>query len=353
MKRCVRCLMPENFQLLTNIEQKSVKLNEKGICNFCENDTNFNLKEKHKKELKKDLEETFKKCKDSGNVYDCVMGLSGGKDSSYLLYLLVKKYKLIVLAVTVDNGFLPEVAINNAKRVSKKLNVEHTIIKLNSFEKVIRYALTHLLPNQLCRDSLCVKCHNAIFSWLVKIAIDKNIALVISGETPRQNPFNAFYEIDSHILNEEGFIPKEFRNSDILTDKEIKDYYFNPKQYPNLNNFPRVLFPYHVMGYNKEEIKKKVFELGLLSKNRLNHTATNCYLGKFMPYVDLYRTNYYSWINDWSFKIRKGTLKRTKALLMLKTVRLLIKLGILWRWERNFCLKKIDLTMKEIINNKF
>ena len=52
----------------------------------------------------------------SKGQYDCIVGVSGGVDSSYLLYLLKEKYKLNPLAVTLDNGWSTNIAVDNIKK---------------------------------------------------------------------------------------------------------------------------------------------------------------------------------------------------------------------------------------------
>ena len=62
-------------------------------------------------------------------LYHCVVALSGGKDSSYTCYVLKKKYKLNIVAITVENGFLSKQALLNCKVLSHKLKFKHILIK--------------------------------------------------------------------------------------------------------------------------------------------------------------------------------------------------------------------------------
>ena len=107
MRRCKICLLPEG--------KFNVVLNDKGICNYCDY---FNI---HKDEIlnidKREplLVKRFEKLKGKYN-YDAIVGLSGGKDSSYVLYQMVKKYHLKILAVTYNNGFLTDFARKSIKK---------------------------------------------------------------------------------------------------------------------------------------------------------------------------------------------------------------------------------------------
>jgi len=70
--------------------------------------------------------------------YDCAVGLSGGKDSTYVLYKLVKDYKLKVLAVTFDNSFLKDIARQYIDLVVNALKVDHVVLR---YERNFHYNL--------------------------------------------------------------------------------------------------------------------------------------------------------------------------------------------------------------------
>ena len=120
-KRCKKCLISKNYP--------NIEFDKKGFCNYCngkkhlEIATELKNKISRKEELRKDFEKSIKKCK--SKKYDCVVGLSGGKDSIYLLYLLKEKYGINCLAFTVDNGLISNNAKENIKIALKALNLDH------------------------------------------------------------------------------------------------------------------------------------------------------------------------------------------------------------------------------------
>ena len=113
MKRCTKCILPETFP--------DIEFDEEGVCNYCHI---------YKKVEVKGLEE-FKseiaKFTNSGRQYDCMVTISGGRESSYVLYRLVKVHKLRVLAFTFKCGLQTELGERNAKRMCKILGVDHII----------------------------------------------------------------------------------------------------------------------------------------------------------------------------------------------------------------------------------
>lgn len=98
-KICKRCIMDTT-------SDPNLILDENGVCNYCHDYDNIVKKmEYQKRQGTKYLETIFNKMKEEGKgkEYDCLLGISGGVDSSYLAYL-AKQYGLRVLAVHVDAG---------------------------------------------------------------------------------------------------------------------------------------------------------------------------------------------------------------------------------------------------------
>ncbi len=105
-----------------------IVFDENGICNHCTNAIQKleKLKFKNDEERKLKLDEITGKIKKTGKgkKYDCIIGLSGGVDSSYLAYIVVKEMGLRPLAVHVDNGWDSELAVQNIENIVKKLNID-------------------------------------------------------------------------------------------------------------------------------------------------------------------------------------------------------------------------------------
>ncbi len=103
-----------------------ITFNENGVCNYCtdyqERKNRLTLTEDEKpKHLKYMIDFCMKKGK--GKKYDCIIGVSGGVDSTYVAYK-VKELGLRPLAVHLDNGWDAELAVSNIHNVLKKLNIE-------------------------------------------------------------------------------------------------------------------------------------------------------------------------------------------------------------------------------------
>jgi asparagine synthetase B (glutamine-hydrolysing) len=80
--------------------------------------------------------------------YNCIVGISGGTDSSYLLHILVKKYGLKPLAVNLDNGWNSEIAVANIKTMTKSLGIdlETYVIDYEEIKDLMRCYMLAALP---------------------------------------------------------------------------------------------------------------------------------------------------------------------------------------------------------------
>lgn len=81
-------------------------------------------------------------------TYDCIIGLSGGTDSSYLLHLAVKEWGLKPLALNLDNGWSSDIAVSNIKKMTDALNVdlETYVIDYEEVKAVLRAYMKAGLP---------------------------------------------------------------------------------------------------------------------------------------------------------------------------------------------------------------
>ncbi len=119
---CTRCVM--------NTWAPDIRFDEHGVCNYCHMHDKLERLFPLGPEGERVLAQLVEKIQRAGRgkPYDCVVGVSGGRDTSYCLYL-TKKLGLRPLAVHFDNGWDSDVAKRNLSRLCQKLGVElHTVI---------------------------------------------------------------------------------------------------------------------------------------------------------------------------------------------------------------------------------
>jgi len=115
LKRCTRCVLPETFP--------GISFDADGVCNYC--------RDYRKVEVKGEaaLVDLLSKYRDKGRKYNCIVPISGGRDSAYTLHQMVRKYGMRVLALTVDSGAIMPEGYRNIDRIVKALGVDHVWLK--------------------------------------------------------------------------------------------------------------------------------------------------------------------------------------------------------------------------------
>ncbi len=108
--------------------------------------------------------------------YDCVIGVSGGTDSCYLLHI-VKEYGLRPLAVNLDNGWNSDIAVSNIKLITNALNIDLETYVID-YEEVKRVLKAYMYAGLPWIDS---PTDQAIKSTLYKIAAKEGIKFVLNG----------------------------------------------------------------------------------------------------------------------------------------------------------------------------
>ncbi|MEM9293633.1 MAG: amino acid adenylation domain-containing protein [Acidobacteriota bacterium] len=164
--RCTRCGLPSNYPGAT--------FDDQGLCSVC---LAYEATEIHTRTYFRSLDDLRAIFEESARrhnpPYDCIMLLSGGKDSSYALSRLVE-LGLKVYAFTLDNGFISEGAKENVRRVAAQLEVP------------VEFATTPAM-NAIFRDSLrrfsnvCNGCFKTIYTLSTQRARELGIPIVVTG----------------------------------------------------------------------------------------------------------------------------------------------------------------------------
>jgi hypothetical protein len=308
----------------------------------------------HKEKLRKDFESKVEENKGKGE-YDCLVLLSGGKDSCYLAHLLKERYHTKILTYTVDNGLLSPMAKTNIKDTATTLNVDHIFIvpEAEFFRRLYVYLLLSARKTGFedggYIETICSACSKVILGSGLKEAAKRAIPLVVSGHAPEQIE-EYFYEIPRDQINR-SWVP-DYVNSETFTEAD-KKYFWNPGSDAEKNSAPRVLFPFHAMQYpNSDQVTREVVRLGLVKRNNVSPRVTNCHLNWLLQYLDRKR-GYEPLVSTMSYRIRTGMGDRTKALIVSELSNAFVKLGIyrhcIRRREINHALKFLQLKVEDLV----
>jgi N-acetyl sugar amidotransferase len=237
LRYCVRCCMPET--------QEGIKFDEMGMCQACqssEHKIHINWVEREQA-LRKILD---KAKAEAGSNYDCIIPISGGKDSMYQLYVLVKVYGMKPLAVTFSHNWFSETGMYNLQNALKEFNVDH-----------IMFTPNRDLVNRIARRSLsgigdaCWHCHAGVGAFPLQAAVRFNIPLLIWGESIAEASGRASYKDPVHKFDRDYFTkvsaklkPSEME-CDYLSERDL--YPFNV---PSLEEIERVgVYGIHLGDY--------------------------------------------------------------------------------------------------------
>ena len=172
MAECRRCLLPEG--------KFGVVLDGKQICNLCSYYEDRKAMLENYDALGLRLKNRLEKLRGKYE-YDALVGLSGGKDSAYVLYKLVREYELKVLVVTYENGFLTDFAKRNVESIVKKLGVDHFFHRPDwDVHKFFYKAALHKLGDP------CVACAIAGYFMAIKRCFERKIPFFVHGRSPYQ-----------------------------------------------------------------------------------------------------------------------------------------------------------------------
>ncbi len=325
-KICSRCLMDDTVP--------GIEFDEKGECTFCkihdELEAKYPLNDKTPEKLK-EIVDTIKK-EGKNKEYDCIVGVSGGRDSTYTLYNAVK-LGLRPLAVHFDNGWNSEIAVQNIKNACEILKVDlHThVANWEEFKDLQRAFLLASVPD-------------------AEVPTDWVIFSVLFAEAAK---FNVKYIIHGHSFRTEGTTPLTWTYMDGMYVKNVHRIFGEKKlkSFPNMNmmkflyySFLRRIKQFRILyyiPYNEKEVLR-IIENNLGWKNYGDKHHESKYTAFFQAYILTRKFNIDKRKLHYSAKIRNGQITRIEALKIIKKDPYTGGVEAL-----DYCLKKLDFTYEE------
>ena len=241
---CINCVM--------DTSDSKIRFNEDGLCDHCQTyykdiKPNWNTDERGWKKICIQAEHIKKIGK--GKDFDCIIGLSGGLDSSYLVYLAKEKLGLRPLVFHVDAGWNSQQAVHNIEAIVNKLNLDLYTEVIN-WEEMKDLQLAYFKSGVPTIDT---PQDHSFFSIMYKFAKTNNIRYILTGGNYSteciRNPIEwMYYQSDSTQLKDIhqkfGTIPlKSFPTTNILHHKVYLPYIKRIK----------LIRPLDFMPYNKTE----------------------------------------------------------------------------------------------------
>ena len=174
MRYCARCLYPEN-------SRPTIIFDDEGVCSGCRyHESRMNLEinwdDRHKM-LGEILEDARKLARSRGNSHDCIVPVSGGKDSHYQVWLLKKKYGLNPLLVFFNHVYNNPAGLKNIENLTAKSGCD--VIIYTAGVDAVRRVSRHMLETV---GDLTWHYHAGIRTVPFQIAVAYNIPLIVWGE---------------------------------------------------------------------------------------------------------------------------------------------------------------------------
>lgn len=300
---CSRCVYDSDTPHIT--------FDEEGVCNYCRSqeqlERDYPAGEEGLKRLKAIAEEI--KAAGKGKKYDCVVGVSGGCDSSYMVHYIVKELGLRPLAVHFDNTWNSTIATKNIHCVLDKLGVDlwTYVVDNKEYDDIYRAFFEAGVPDlESCTD--------------IALAATLNMAA---------EKYGVRYVIEGHNFRTEGVAPLGWIYMDGKYIKSVHKLFGSLplKTYPNMPLHAMLRWmvlrriqkirPLWYMSYDKEQVKAFLSaEYGWewYGGHHLENRFTAFYHSYFIPK----RFGYDMRMLGYGAACRAGRMKREDALALLK-----------------------------------
>ncbi|PKP60583.1 MAG: N-acetyl sugar amidotransferase [Candidatus Altiarchaeales archaeon HGW-Altiarchaeales-1] len=171
-KVCTRCVM--------DTSDPDIQFDEDGVCNHCRKyEKIMHCRVYSDEEKQQKLKHLANKIKEEGKnkEYDCIIGVSGGVDSTMVAYTVKKKLGLRPLAIHLDNGWDSELSIKNIEKICKVLDIDlfTHVLDWEEFKNIqLSFLKSSFINAEMPTD-------HAIMAVLFQVADEKRIPYIING----------------------------------------------------------------------------------------------------------------------------------------------------------------------------
>ena len=324
---CTKCVM--------DTSDPNITFDENGICSHCKSFNYVDSKDFNNESILLSHINIIKKA-GKGKKYDCIIGVSGGVDSSYVAYL-VKKYGLRPLAIHLDNGWNSELAVQNIRRMLE-------ILEIDLFTYVLDWEEFRDLQVSFLKSGTPdaeIPTDHAITAIIFKLAAKYNIKYLISGSNIATESIGV--KAWSHGHSDWRYIKsvhKKFSNKRL---KSYPHYGFLDLFYYKIIKQQKSFKILNYINYNKEDAIKELevnFDWKYYGGKHYESIYTRFYQGYYLPTkfgFDKRRSHLTS-------QILSGYVSREEA---LKELLLDVYIPKEYQQDRIYVLKKLKLDENE------
>jgi hypothetical protein len=231
--------------------------------------------------------------------------------------LLKNKYRLKILAVSLDNGFISETAVANIKKITDKLGIDHIFFKpgWETLKKIFSKAAAEELYSKKSLErasTICTSCMGIVKSLCLKMAIEMDIPMIGYGWSPGQAP------VQSSIMKNNPSLIRMAQQAILnplrkIAGDEIEVYFLHEKHYSDPEKFPFNVHPMAWEFYNENMIMNEIKKLGWVAPEDTDSNSSNCLLNAFANDVHIKRYGFHPYVWEIANMVRDGVMARKEG----------------------------------------
>lgn len=319
MKYCITCLFPNT--------KPGLNFDKNGICDACRNS-----KQRDKIDWKKrikELKSVLSRYKNKHEKYDCIIPVSGGKDSHYQTHIIKNEFKLNPLLVVFRPKDLTELGRKNIENI-KKFGVDCIEFSANPsiYKKLAKFGFSEL-------GDCAWPEHIGIFTVPVQIAVSFKIPLIIWGENP-QFEYGGSIEASSRpFLDKEwtekhgGYFLDKIKPEDMtkhgLQKQDLSPYIYPSDKEIQKSNITGVFLGHYIRWDARKQVEVvKQYGFSVLPKNEHSEGTYTNYENLDTKYVAMH--DYFKFLkygfgratDHASIDIRNNRISREEGLRLVK-----------------------------------
>jgi hypothetical protein len=301
--------LPETFP--------GIEFDEEGICQYCQRSPDPDKRLAQVARLRDKFEQLVGEVR-SRPGYHCLMAWSGGKDSTYTLWLLKKQYRLNVLAYTLDNGFVSPRAMKNMRVVAENLKIDHTIVK-PSFDLLKQVFVASIQPGMYPPKALerasgiCNSCMAIAKGIGLRIALEKEIPILAYGWSPGQIPLaSSIFRFNPRLLR--AMVDAAIEPLKDVVGNQILPYFPSDSHLDSPRVVPHNVSPLAFLHFDEETALHCIDALAWERPDDTDPNSTNCLLNCLGNLIHEQQMGYHPYVMELAGLVREGYMSRQEAL---------------------------------------
>lgn len=316
--RCSRCGLPETYE--------TIEFDTAGVCNIC-----------RQKEFRDDqIDWDARKIQFAALVeeyrgkheYDCIIPFSGGKDSTYTLYHMMKEFRIKPLVVQFNHGFMRPTLLKNNERTFRKLGVD--VLSFTPNWRVVKRLMLEALVR---KGDFCWHCHTGIYSYPMHVALKYETPLIIWGEPSSE--YTAYYDYRDDAIEEVDETRfNRFINLGITAEDMAgmirSDFDFDPRDlapytYPPVRDLRRLKYRSVCLGsfipwdtrsqaqIIEDELGWQGDEVENMPPGMYRYEKIECYVQGVRDYIKYLKRGYHRVTQMTALDLRNGRIEKPEA----------------------------------------